>query len=178
MTAEEREQWAKDGERVINIPRMMDVPCGQIAGNAHMKVLNWHLQKAKELGLTGNGDATGDGPGAVLERLKNHIATTPPAMRCPCKKGVALVKARQHLGACDAKPALIRKERQLMKLTEEERELKLQRLEIEERFQLGKVGPEGFEASWRETYPPHLSTEFLQRLKAAATKELETRYNG
>ena len=65
-----------------------------------------------------------------------------------------------------------------MKVAEEERELKLQRLEIEERFQWAKVGAQGFEASWRETYPPHLSTEFLQRLKAAATKELETRYNG
>ena len=177
MTAEEREQWAKDAER-INIPRLLDVPCGQIAGNAHLKVLNWYLQKGEELGLSGKGDPAGDSQEAVLERFKEYIATTPPAMRCPCKKGVALTKACQHWGGCDAKPALIRKERQLMKVAEEERELKLQRLEIEERYQLGMVGAQGFEASGRETYPPHLSTEFLQRLKAAATKELETRYNG
>ena len=56
--------------------------------------------------------------------------------------------------------------------------LKCQRLDIEERMERAKVGAQGFEASWRDTYPPHLSTEFLQRLKAAVAKELETRYNG
>ena len=178
MTAEEREQWAKDAERVINIPRMMDVPCGQKAGNAHMRWVDWYLQKAKELGLTGNGDASGDGPEAVLERLKEYIATTPPAMRCPCKKGVALAKAGQHLSYCDARPALIRKERELKRVVEEERVLKVQRLDIEERFRWAKAGAQGFEASWRDTYPAHLTTAFLQRLKAAVAKELETRYNG
>ena len=177
MTAEEREQWAKDAEK-MNIPRMLDIPCGQIEGNAHMKWLNWYLQKGEELGLTGKGDATGDGPEAVLERLKNYIATTPPALRCPCKKGVALAKAGQHWSDCDARPALIRKERELKKVIEEERVLKRQRLVIEDRFQWAKVGAQGYEASWRETYPPHLTTAFLQRLKAAVAKELETGYNG
>ena len=177
MTAEEREQWAKDAER-INIPRMLDVPCGQIAGNAHLKVLNWYLQKGEELGLSGKGDPAGDSQEAVLERFKEYIATTPPAMRCPCKKGVALAKAGQHLSYCDARPALIRKERELKRVVEEERVLKVQRLDIEERFQWAKVGAQGFEASWRDTYPAHLTTAFLQRLKAAVAKELETRYIG
>ena len=61
MTREEREQWAKDAERISNIPRMPDVPCGQIEGNSHMKWVNWYLHQAEEMGLTGQGDATGDG---------------------------------------------------------------------------------------------------------------------
>ena len=56
--------------------------------------------------------------------------------------------------------------------------LKRQRLDIEERFERAKVGAQGFEASWRETYAPHRSTEFLERLKTAVTQELQTRYNG
>ena len=85
MTDEERVQWAKDAERNINIPAMMDLPCGQIEGIAHEKWVGWYLQKAVELGLSEERNVFVDDREPVLERLKNFIATTPPAMRCPCK---------------------------------------------------------------------------------------------
>ena len=157
---------------------MMDLACGQIEGIAHEMWVGWYLQKAEELVLSDEREVFGDDREPVLEGLKNFIATTPPPIRCPCKKGVALAKAGQHSGVCDAKLALIRKERELKKVAEEERVLKRQRLDIEERFQWAKFGAQGFEASWREMYPPNLSTVFLQGLKAAVAKELETRYNG
>ena len=170
MTAEEREQWAKDAERIINIPEMMDYKCGQAKAMVHEKSVGWYLQKALELGLSEERNVFGDDCEHVLERLKEYIASTPPAMRCPCKRGVALAKAGQHWGVCDAKPALIRKERELKKVADEERVLKRQRLDIEERFQWAKVGAQGFEASWRDTYPPHLTTAFLQISKQPSQK--------
>ena len=46
MTAEEREQWGNDGESIIIIPTMMDLPCGQIEGIAPDKWVRCYLQKA------------------------------------------------------------------------------------------------------------------------------------
>ena len=113
MTSEEREQWAQEAERSINIPAMMDLPCGQIERNAHEKLVGWYLQKAFELGLSGQRDVYVEERRDMLERLQHYIATTAPTKRCPCKKGVVLVKTSQHVGACDAKPAVYRKENEL-----------------------------------------------------------------
>ena len=99
-------------------------------------------------------------------------------MSCPYKKGVVVMKAGQHWGACDAKPSLIRKEMELKEVAHEEWVLKRQRLHIEEGFEWAKVCAQGFEASWRDRFHPHPSTEFLKRLKTAVTEELETPYNG
>ena len=119
MTTDERAQCAKDGDRIINIPDMMDFKCGQAEAMVHDKWVGWFLQKAFELGLSEVRDPNWDERKAALERLKEYIATTPPAMRCPCKKGVALAKVCQYWGACDAKPALIRKERELKEVAHE-----------------------------------------------------------
>ena len=107
----------------------------------------------------------------LLDRLQHYMATTPPEKRCPYGKGVVLLKAKQHMGSCDAKPALLRKESELKKV-EGERVLKRQRLDIEERFEQAKMAAQGFEALWRETHTPHLSTGFREGLKTAVSNEL------
>ena len=110
MTTEERVQWAKDADRIINIAEMMDLKCGQAEALVHDKWVGWYLQKAIELGLSEERDPNWDERKAALEGLKEYIATTPPAMRCPCKKGVALVKAGQHWGVCGAnQPSIARR---------------------------------------------------------------------
>ena len=158
MTTEEREQWAKDSDRIVNIGEMMDLKCGQAEAMVHDNWVGWYLQKAFELGLSQELDPNWDELKAALERPKEYIATTPPAMRCPCKKGVLLVKAGQLWGVCDAKPALIRKERELKEVAQEEWVLKRQRLDIEERFERAKVGAQGLrrrgETRTRHTSPP------------------------
>ena len=82
-----------------------------------------------------------------MDRLKNCIATTPPGLRWPCKKRVVLLKAGQHWAHAMPSPPHIRKEKELRKLAEEDRVLKRQRLDIEERFEWAKVGAQGFQAS-------------------------------
>ena len=94
---------AKDAEFYINIPEMLDLKCGQIERSAHDKWVGWYLQKA-ELVLSEQREVNGDDREAVLVSLMNYIATTPPAMRCSCKKGVEVVKAGQHWG--QATPSL------------------------------------------------------------------------
>ena len=88
-----------------------------------------------------------------------------------------LRKAKQHMGTCDAKLALIRKESEVKKV-EGERVLKRQRVDIEEPFEQAIVSARGFEASWRETHAQHLSAAFLPRLKTSVSNELLYRYNG
>ena len=100
------------------------------------------------VGDVGQREVFGDKQRDVLERLQHYIARTPPAKRCPCQKGAVLVKASQHMGPCDEKPALIRKESELEKLEEGERVLKRQRLDIEDSFERAKLAAQGFEASW------------------------------
>ena len=89
-----------------------------------------------------------------------------------------MVKASQHIGPCDAKPALYRKESELRKVEEEERVMKRQRLDIEARYEQGRVCAHGFEALWRDTHTHHLSNGFLERLTTAVYNELLFRYNG
>ena len=67
----------------------------------------------------------------MLERLQHYIATTAPTKRYPCKKAVVMVKACQHMGACDARAAQYRNESELRKVEEEEGVLKRRRMDIE-----------------------------------------------
>ena len=156
-----REQWE---QRLINIRVMMEhLPCGQIEGIAHEKWVGWWVRKVEER------EGIRDG---VLERLQHFIATTPPAERSPCRKGVVLLKASEQLASCDPQPASIRKENELQKV-EGERVLKRRRLDFEERFEQAKADAQGFEASERVTH----STDFLERLKTAVANELLYWYN-
>ena len=123
MTTDQREQWAQDAERSINIRAMMYTGCGQMEGIAHDHWLWWWLQKAGELVLSGQRDVNGDERSDVLERLQHNLATTPPDQRWPCWKGLVLLKLKQDIGSFDAKPGLIRKESELKKGEEGERVL-------------------------------------------------------
>ena len=66
MTSDEREQWAQDAERTINIRAMMELPCGQLEGIAREKWVGWYVQKAMELGLSGQREVYGDERRVVL----------------------------------------------------------------------------------------------------------------
>ena len=90
-----------------------------------------YLQKAVELGLSGQREVYGDERSYVAERLQHNMATTQPAKRCPCVKGMVHLKASRQKGSCDANPTLIRKESELNKVEEWEKVLKHQRLDIE-----------------------------------------------
>ena len=114
----------------------------------------------------------------VLERLQHYMASTPPAKRCPCGKGVVLLQANHHLGSCDAKYALIRKESELMKVEEGDGVLNRKRLDSEERVLQANAAEKRVDASWREPHAPNLSSGFLVRLKTFVVNELLYRCNG